>query len=239
MSEPGVIRGYFLTIKNVLIHPRHFFREMPVTGGMGGPLAFGLVTHWIGSAIYYLEEIWLGAPLSGFFKSLFETITSGTSSFYRYTYETSGDFSESSRFLQLKDRIYDWFMGAGPVVVDPFFTLFSTLFTAFFVFIGARILVSYPPSKFGRRGVSYESVVRISCYCLAPSLLLAIPIFGKVIASLYAVVLLVIATQEVFQVGIGRSLVIAFFPRILFFGILFAGFFLVLLVLFNLFAMFF
>src|SRR4051794_33591226 len=45
------IRAYFLRVWQILTEPTAFFKTMPTTGGVSGPLAFALITHWLGSAV--------------------------------------------------------------------------------------------------------------------------------------------------------------------------------------------
>src|SRR5579859_4135627 len=56
-------RAYFGTLWEITIHPSRFFSKMPLTGGTAGPLAFALITHWLGSALAFLWKLAIGGAM--------------------------------------------------------------------------------------------------------------------------------------------------------------------------------
>ena len=72
--------------------------------------------------------------------------------------------------------------------------------------------------------VTYESALRLICFGMAPSILAGLPIFGGFVAALLVLIVTVIGAREVYEVGTGRAIVIALFPKLLFFGVFVLGF---------------
>lgn len=212
-SEKNFVVVYFKTLWRLLTRPHLFFRSMPRQGGVSGPLTFALVTHWIGSALEYLWRNLLSGQFGSYFNELFKL---------------AGDVADvdspgrSTILFEMKDKMLHWIWGTGSVIIDPFLTLVSILFTSFFVWIGARILVS--PGKNGApEDISYESALRIVCFGLTPSILSALPLLGPLASTLLVWLVTIIGAREVYRIGFGRAAVVALFPKLLFLGTLLAG----------------
>lgn len=127
-------------------------------------------------------------------------------------------------WTELKTRLGEWFSSVGSVIADPFLTLIWVLVVSAFVFLGARLLVT--PGKGGSpREITFESALRIVAYGLSPSILVAVPLVGGVVAKVWIAVVTVIGAREVYRVGTGRAIVIGLFPKILFWGLLAIVFF--------------
>lgn len=50
-NEIGFFAGFWLTAKELLFHPGRFFSKMPTTGGLGGPLLFGIIAAFLSDGI--------------------------------------------------------------------------------------------------------------------------------------------------------------------------------------------
>lgn len=213
------IRRYFTDLSQIISHPTQFFRRMPITGGLSGPLAFALVTHWLGSAVAYLWH----ALMSG---SITERVGR--------LLQLAGNVTEvdhpgrGARLMALQDQITHWMWGAGSVIVDPFLTLVSIVFTTFLVWVGARILVT--PGKNGApTEITYESALRIVCFGMSPAILAVIPLVGGFVAALGAMIVTVIGAREVYRIEVGRAIVVALFPKVLLLSVVGTGMFLVVI----------
>lgn len=209
----SLIQKYFRDVAWILTKPSTFFREMPIKGGLSTPIAFALVTHWIGSSLQFLWHNWLGSWISLWTDTLMQI---------------AGDVAEvdspgnSQILFEMKDRILNWMVGAGSVLMDPFWTLSGILFTSILVFVGARIFIN--PGRDGApEEVTFESAVRIVSYGMTPHLLTMVPFIGPVIAGLLTVFVTVIAAREVYRTTNGRAVVIALFPKLLFLGMMSLG----------------
>lgn len=229
VSEYQVIKSYFSTVWQIVSSPVQFYKNLPTTGGLSGPLTFALVTHWLGSALGYLTHLMSGSAATQLMQRLIQL---------GQDYPEIDSPGRLSQLQSVKERLIEWSFGAGSVVIDPFLTLISILITSAFVFAGARILVSPSPAE-KPEGITYESAVRIISYGMAPQLLCIFPFFGVGIASLYTLVVTVIGAREVYRVGTGRAIVIALFPKIFVVSVIFAGISLFLFLVLNLFASFF
>jgi hypothetical protein len=214
------VRRYFRDLFQIILHPARFFRRMPLEGGVSSPLAFALITHWLGTAVAFLWRAAFGGTLGRHLNALFDV---------------AGDVAEvdhpgrAAAMMEVRDRILHWFWGAGSVIADPFLTLASILFTSLLVFVGARILVT--PGKGGAPSpISYESALRLVCYGMSPAILAVIPLAGPAIAGLWTAVVTIVGAREIYRISTGRALVVALFPKLLFLGIMMTGFFLLAVV---------
>jgi hypothetical protein len=215
-----MIRAYFQNLKAILLAPSKFFRDMPLTGGLSGPLAFALVTHWIGSAFSFLWAQLAGNAIEHaagrfmHFSSSFSNSGSG------------GDIDSPARFnqwIEAKQRIghllWHWMWGTGSIILDPFSTLFAIFFTGTFVYVGARLLVNSSRQS----EVSYESAIRLVAYGLSPAILAAFPFVGSFFATLYVLVVTIIGARELYRISNSRAVLVALFPKLLFLGIIAVG----------------
>ena len=235
VGEPNFVVAYFRDVWMVLTRPSDFFARLPLSGGVSAPLAFALVTHWLGEAVAFLWRALISGYFAGFTAGLF----------HRFA-DMAGDISSdvdspgrnASQFVAMGERFKEWFFGAGPVIADPFLTLIKICFMSFFVFIGARLLV--PASRRAEREVTYESALRIICYGMAPSILAALPIFGTPLAYVYGVVVTIIGASEAYRISRLRALAVSLFPQLLLLSViglaLTAGLLLVLKLVTSLFS---
>jgi hypothetical protein len=56
MASLGFFTAFFRTMKQVLFSPAAFFRNMPVSKGMGSPLLYGVIISFFGTTIGLLEQ---------------------------------------------------------------------------------------------------------------------------------------------------------------------------------------
>jgi len=211
-TEP--FRIYFGTVWTVLTRPSEFFAQMPLRGGVAWPLAFALITHWLGDSGRFLWQSALGERLGILTHPFFQFMGDVAS----VDHPGRGEI-----MMEMRDRILHWMWGAGSVIADPFVTLVSILISALFVFIGARILVTP-----GRRGapmeITFESALRLVCFAMAPAILAALPLAGGVISAFFVGIIIIIGAKNIYRVGWGRATIVGLFPKLLFIGIIMAGF---------------
>jgi len=212
-SSPNPVTNYFATLKAVLTRPSLFFRELPRPPGIVGPLFFGILSSWIGSALEYL---WY----SGFGKVFGSRIADMMRAFEKVPeIDSSGQFESA---LAMREKVSEWVFGVGAVLIDPFKTCVWILFLALFIWVAARLFANrdYAPEE---RRLGYETAVSIVAFAQAAALFKAVPIVGGMISAIFAMVIGVIGATETYRVTTGRAIVIALFPTILFWGILIAG----------------
>jgi DNA-directed RNA polymerase subunit RPC12/RpoP len=211
-SADQIIRRYFETLWLVITKPHQFFRQMPLQGGFSGPLAFALVTHWLGSAFSFLWANIIGRWLSVYLNT-FSRIAGDI-----VNMNPDAPNLPWEQLANLKNGFVQWFWGVGSIIVDPFYTLVSIFFTSTFVFFGAKLFASRS------REVTFESALRLICYGMSPMILSGIPLFGWGLASFLSLIITVFGAKEIYRVGTGRGILIALFPMLLFFGFILAGF---------------
>lgn len=209
-SNPVVT--YFITLKSILTQPTLFFRNLKRPTGLVAPLLFGIITNWIASALEYLWFTGLGKFFGSRLSDIFQAL------------DKSSEIDSSGRtgaLLAMREKVVDWMFGVGSVLVDPFKTCAQILFLSFFVWIGARIFAKI--SADAEERLSYESAVSVVGYSMAASLFKGVPIVGGLIAGVFIMMIAIIGARETYRVSSGRALVIALFPTLLFWGLIFAG----------------
>ena len=214
-----LVRGYFRTVKAILLTPTKFFHDLPLSGGLARPLTFALVTHWIGAAFTYIWRMLAGNPIERMGKYLhFSSQGTDIDSAARF-----------SRWIEVQQRaahwFWEWFWGAGSIILDPFKTLVTIFIGAAFVYVAARLFVN----SARQTEVSYESSIRLVSYGMTPAIIAAFPFVGMFAAKLYVVAVTVIGAREVYRTSSGRALLIVLFPYLLFIGIIAMGVFLLAL----------
>ena len=213
------VARYFGDLRKILLEPAKFFKTVPVTGGLAQPLAFALITHWLGSSLAFLWRSLVGMSMRSW-------MDRWTSQFMDLASRNSAidQFSRNSQFFQAGNKMMTWFWGAGSVIMDPFTTLVSILFTSFIVFIGARLFVAHDSRSDARvPDPTYESAVRIVAYGLTPAILAAIPFMGGLAAGIYTLVVTVVAAREIYRISNARATVVALFPKIILLGFVLVG----------------
>lgn len=206
------VSSYFLTLKAILTQPTLFFRNLKRPTGLVAPLLFGIITNWIASALEYTWFTGLGRFFGTRLSDIFRALDKSSE------IDSSG---QASAILAMREKMVDWMFGVGSVLVDPFKTCAQILFLSLFVWIGARIFSKITADSEER--LSYESAVSVVGYSLAASLFKGIPIVGGLIAGVFIVMISIIGARETYKVSSGRALLIALFPTLLFWGLLFAG----------------
>ena len=215
-----LVRGYFKTVKTILLTPTKFFRDLPLSGGLTRPLTFALITHWIGAAFTYIWSMLAGNSVEHLAKYIkFSTHSSDIDSAARV-----------SQWLEVQNRathlFLNWFWGAGSIILDPFKTLVTIFVTAAFVYVAARLFVN----SSRQTDVTYESSIRIVSYGMTPAIIAAFPFVGMFAAKLYVLVVTVIGAREAYRTSSTRAMLIVLFPYLLFIGIIAMGVFLLALV---------
>lgn len=190
-----MITRYLDELWLIISQPRVFFKKMPVTGGLSAPLAFALITHWVGA---FCKFLW-----NGFWT------TSPDSHFSKLGDEIRRHLEHRMSF-KFNDELATWVEGMKAVILDPFKTAIGLLLGSFVIYLGAKLLASR-----SSRDVTYESAVRVGAYAMAPSILLAVPWVGGPLNWLLGAALMIIGSKEVYRTSWPIGFCIAFFPMIL------------------------
>lgn len=188
-ASTSVIQRFFQDAWMIITRPNRFFREMPTADSLGYPLAFALICHWIGKALSFLWSTWMTGFLNLQGNVYWQTVLKQMDD-----EDDIDSMGRNAQILSMRERISDWVWGTGSVIADPFTTLLWILFLAFFVHLGARLLVN------DRKNVQYGTAVRIVAFGMTPSILAAVPFAGGPVASLLTVVVTVIGAKEVYRI---------------------------------------
>lgn len=220
-ADFNLVRRYLSELWKTLVHPIQFFRSLPPEGGLAGPLAFALVTHWLGALVSF---VWNGLSWQ---RAM--VMYSGALDRLKDRFGPEVDqIGRSDFFGNARDTFSAWFLSAGSIIVDPFFTLLQIFSTSFFVYLAARILVT--PGRFGSLNqITYESAVRVVCYSLAASALYIVPFVGPIFVWLYSGILLILGAREMYRVETFSATLIGLAPHFFLFLVFGIPLFLILL----------
>jgi hypothetical protein len=181
----GILNALIETTKQVLSQPAVFFRSMPVTGGLGGPLLYALIIGYIGlfaSTIYNLV-----------FRSVL------TSSLSRM-----GGGGEM-------ERLASYMQGGMGLVMN---LIFGPVFIVVGLFLSAGIL-HLVLLALGGAARGFEATFRVASYSQAASIFNIIPGCGGLVGLVYVIVLLVIGLSEAHGISRGKSAAAVLVPFVI------------------------
>ncbi len=207
-NEASPFTRYFRLLFGLMTKPRETFDRIVLPISLPGAVFFALVTHWMGAALEWVWKSALG-------KALEERPT-----FWMKAVERIFNEASDERFyvlIDLKEKFLKWVWGIGSVFIDPVITASKLLILGSLVWIGAKILHGVPPTdeKYRER-LSFSTAVCLICLSQAPSILQGLPLFGNLVSQFFCFFVLVIGVSRIYRVNIGRAVVIAAFPTILF-----------------------
>jgi hypothetical protein len=167
----GFATAFVETIKLVLFQPVEFFRAMPTSGGLGGPLGFGVAVGYFGLAV------------SATYKFVFQSVAGRM-------------ITELARASELQ-RISE-IVGSGVGLV---LTLaLGPLLILIGLFLGAGVthlcLMLLGGAKRG-----FEATLRVACFAQAPALFAIVPFCGGLVQLVYEIVLAIIGISEAHQIS--------------------------------------
>jgi hypothetical protein len=183
----GFAAAFVETTRQVLTGPTEFFRRMPVTGGLGGPLFYAVTAGWIGlvaAALY--QSVWVsivGPSMLPF-------------------------GMEREEFARVLAFMESW---AGLVAQ----VVFGGISVTIGVFVTSGIL-HLMLMLLGGGHKTFEATFRAVCFAQAPMLLFVIPVFlipgCGLLVGLWSLVLYVIGLAGVHEIGHGRAAAAVLLP---------------------------
>lgn len=181
----GFVAALIETTQKVLTRPSEFFASMPVLGGIGGPLLYGLL---VGT---------LGVVVAALYREVFQALMGST-------FAGLGSSGELSRVLP-------YVMGGVGLVLQ---VVFAPLFIILGLFIAASIAHLFLLLLGGaRRG--FEATFRVMCYSEAAAVINVIPVCGGVISAVYYLVLAIIGLAAAHGIGKGTAAAAVLLPLVL------------------------
>lgn len=185
-DQIGFASALVETTQRVLTGPTAFFKEMPVTGGIGSPLLYALVIGYAGlliSAIYdFVLESVMGSSLSRL-----------------------GGGSEAMAGVM---PYLGGAVGLGmKLILGPLFVAFGVFFLSAIVHVTLMVL--------GGAARGFEATFRVTCYSEASALLNIIPVCGGVIGPILMIVIMIIGIAEAHGTPRGRAAAAVLLPIVI------------------------
>jgi hypothetical protein len=185
-DQIGFVTALIETTKQVLSGPTSFFQQMPIAGGLGGPLLYAVIVGYI------------GIVASTIYNAVFRSVLGSSLA------RMGGGGSEF-------ERLAPFLQGGASLVVN---LIFGPAFVVIGLFIGAGIfhLVLLAVAGGGR---GFEATFRVVAYSQAASLFNILPVCGGLVGGIYAFVLLIIGISEAHQITRGRAAAVVLIPLVI------------------------
>jgi hypothetical protein len=181
----GFVPALIETTQKVLTRPSDFFAAMPVTGGIGGPLLYGIL---VGT---------LGVVVAALYREVFQALVGSTIT----GLGSSGELS----------RVMPYLMGGVGLVLQ---VVFAPIFIIVGLFLAAVVAHLFLLLLGGaRRG--FEATFRVMCYSQAAAVINVIPFCGGVVAAVYGLVVAVIGLSAAHGIGKGKAAAAVLLPVVL------------------------
>ena len=178
----GLVSALVETTQQVFTRPTEFFRAMPVTGGLGGPLLYGVIVGYAGL---------VAAAIYG---AIFQAVAGPR--LFELTHR-----SELEKFLP-------YVQGGMGLVLQ---VVLGPLLIAAGLFISSAIL-HLLLMLFGGAPRGFEATFRVRCYAEAASLLRLVPFCGTPIFVIFILVLTIVGLSEAHGIGRGRAAAVVLLP---------------------------
>jgi hypothetical protein len=182
----GFVTALTETLRRVLMEPVDFFRAMPVTGGLGSPLTFGLLVGYFGLAI------------SAFYQALFQSLGGGMMGGLR---RGSG---EMSRYLEMFGGLMGFVI---TLVIGPVLLLFA-------LFIGSGI-THLMLMLLGSAKQGFEATFRVGCFAQSAAVFAVVPFCGGLAQGIYQIVLVIVGLAQAHKISYGMAALAVFLPLLL------------------------
>jgi len=180
----GFLAALVETTQKVLTKPSEFFASMPVVGGVGSPLLYGIL---VGT---------LGLVVAALYREVFQALVGST-------FAGLGDSAELRRVVPLM-------MGGFSVVLQ---VVFSPVIVILGLFIVAVIVHVFLLMLGGARQ-GFEATFRVICYSEAAAVLNVIPLCGGVLSGVYCMILAIIGLAAAHGIGKGTAAAAVLLPLV-------------------------
>jgi hypothetical protein len=181
-GEIGFFTALVDTTLQVLSKPREFYRRMAIQGGLGGPLAYGVLVGYVGllaTAVY---------------DTIFETLV-GTEAL---------DLGLGPQFEQAMAM-----MEGGPgllvqALLGPIALAIGVMVIAALNHLGLKLV--------GGASRDFEATFRVCAYSKAPGIVSLVPLCGPFVALVWTAVLSIIGLQTVHGTTLGKATTAVLLP---------------------------
>ena len=192
MPTKGLIRSYLEGCGRAISEPGLFFRERFASMSLSSAISFGILSVWLSSFFAFL---WDSVSFI-FISSLLDEWMSDI-------------FLNDSAFQYFSAGPKQFLMGAGSLLLIPFWVFFLLLFSGMVLYFFAKLLA--PQGS----GVSYVAAIRVLAFALLGSWFVVVPIFGSFLSYLAILILGAVAMRESFQISMRRAAVILLMPQLM------------------------
>jgi hypothetical protein len=182
----GFFNALVETTRQVLTQPAAFYRAMPVTGGLGSPLLYGVVLGWA------------GLVAAAFYQAIFQMVVGPS---------WASIAAERPELAALLGWTEGWVGLVGQAVFGGLMVLI-----ALFVVSGVLHLVLL---LLGGASRGFEATFRVVGFAEATSLLFLIPFCGQLIGSIWCLALYVVGLAEAHRIGHGKAAAAVLLPLLL------------------------
>lgn len=180
----GFVAALVETTQNVLMRPSSFFASMPVTGGIGGPLLYGIV---VGT---------LGVIVAALYGEVFQVLMGST-------------FAGLAGNSELR-RVMPFLMGGVGLVLQ---VVFAPIFVILGLFVVTAIVHVFL-LMLGGAARGFEATFRVMCYAAATSVIRVIPLCGDFIVAVYFLVVAIIGLAAAHGIGKGTAAAAVLLPLV-------------------------
>jgi hypothetical protein len=185
-GEGGRVAAFFETSKAVLFSPGEFFEAMPVTGGMGSPLVYGIIAGFLGAAV------------SALYNSLIQVfLGSSLLALGGHENRAPGVFSIFQGGIGL----------VFTVIFAPVFVVVGIFFLAGVHHVALLLL--------GAAREGFEATFRVVCYEQAVGLLAIVPLCGSLFSLVWYFVVLTVGFSRAHRIGTWTAFFAVLIPWVL------------------------
>ncbi len=188
----GFFPALFETTRQVLTTPTAFFRAMPVEGGIGAPLLYGVVVGWFGTVAASL------------YQALFHSIV-GRSPFEALARMVNPGAVPAPSPLSV------WIEGWGGFLGQ---VVFGGVFVAIGVIVSSAVL-HLALLLLGGAQRGFEATLRVVSFSQAASLVFLVPFCGQLAGAVWVLVLYVLGLAEAHRIGHGKAVGAVLLPLLL------------------------
>jgi hypothetical protein len=190
-GEIGLGAALIETSREVILRPAAFYRTMPVSGGLGGPLLYGVIVGYVGLVAAVLYDF------------VFRTVMGGS----------FGRFGGNPELEKLLSMAPSWVAVVVQIVIGP-------ALVALFLFIYSGV-VHVMLTLLGGARRDFEATFRVAAYAQATQLLQVVlgivPCCGAVLVLVYRIVVTSIGLSEVHGVSRGKAAAAILIPMLVVF----------------------
>jgi hypothetical protein len=188
-DQIGIVAALVETTTQVLSGPEAFFQRMPVTGGITGPLLYGLLIGYVGLVASTLYSLVFNVMFGGFGGLARQSGTLGG------TLERLAPFMEGGASL------------VANLVLGPFFIAIGMFLATGIVHVMLLVL--------GGARRDFEATFRVIGYAQATSILQIVPVCGSFAHVVYWIVVAIIGLSHAQGITKGKAAAAVLVPLLL------------------------